>query len=345
MTLIGMLHYRKKPHHVKKAYACAAEAKMQNIGFVYFSYGAVDFSSKKINGWFFEDGDWVLKETRFPDTIINISAPKTKQQSIIRKGLKKNIPFVSHSIGSKMRVFKKIAQGRQFAKHLIPTASLETPDVAISFIEEYQQTVIKPHSGSKGLSVHFVSLTKENNIQCITGAEDHIYSMEEFKQYLSTLISERKYLIQPFIECKTKAGLTYDFRLHVQKNEHRKWAITLIYPRISGGKKLTSNVSSGGYRGELIPFLKDEFDDKYFDVKQLLEYFAITFAEHFEGLYQNKSFDELGIDVAIDQEWRIWIYEVNWRPGSKNREFSVAKQIVPYAKTLAEKAREEKERH
>lgn len=336
MTLIGMLHYRKKPYHVKKAYACAAEAKMQNIGFVYFSYSAVDFSRKKINGWFFENGAWIQKETHFPDTIINISAPKTKRQSIIRKSLKKNIPFVSHSIGSKMNVFKKIEKGRQFAKHLIPTLDFSDPEEVLPFIEEHQRIVIKPHSGRKGLSVHFVNLTEDGYIQCIVGNHKHIYSMEEFKHYLRALLSERKYLVQPFIECKTRAGLTYDFRLHVQKNEDMNWEITLIYPRISGGEKLTSNISTGGYRGELIPFLKNEFGDEYFDIKQLLEYFAVTFATHFESLYKKKSFDELGIDVAIDQNRCIWIFEVNWRPGSKNREFSVAQRLIPYAKSIAE---------
>ena len=38
----------------------------------------------------------------------------------------------------------------------------------------------------------------------------------------------------------------------------------------------------------------------------------------------------LGIDVAIDQNGKLWIFEVNWRPGAKHREFEVAKRLIPY---------------
>ena len=96
---------------------------------------------------------------------------------------------------------------------------------------------------------------------------------------------------------------------------------------------MISNISSGGYRGELDSFLKDEFDDDSKKVKESLEEFALTFSAHFDTLYEH-SFDELGIDVAIDANQRLWLFEVNWRPGSKNREFDVAKRLIPYCKYL-----------
>ncbi|NHM31143.1 YheC/YheD family protein [Neobacillus terrae] len=336
MKLIGMLHYRKKPHNVKKAYACASVSKMDGIDFVYFSYRAVDFCRQKIFGWVYKDGDWIQQEVDFPDTIINISAPKTREQSIVKKALKRRIPFISHSIGTKMKVFKKIKKGRQFSNHLIPSFNISNSDQVLNLMQKFTRMVIKPHSGSKGRSIYFFSLLGNNTIHCISGIEENIYSFSDFKELVDRLIYEQKYLVQPYIECKTKTGLAYDFRLHVQKNALGKWAITLIYPRISGNGKLTSNISNGGYRGEFIPFLVEEFGDKYFDIKQMLEYFAVAFATHFDSLYQKRSFDELGIDIGIDQNHRIWIFEVNWRPGSKHREFSVAKNMVPYAQYIAD---------
>ena len=47
MALIGMLHYRKKPYGIRKAYACAAVAKMEGIEFFYFSYKGIDFKLKE----------------------------------------------------------------------------------------------------------------------------------------------------------------------------------------------------------------------------------------------------------------------------------------------------------
>ena len=336
MVLIGMLHYRKKPHNNKMAYACAAVAKMIGVDFIYFSYRSVDFSSKKINAWIFKDGNWIQQNVHFPDSIINRGAPQTKEQSIILQGLKKTIPFTSHSIGSKMKVYKKIKEGRLFANYLIPTLSVSHFEKVLPFMKKYTRTVIKPNSGNKARSIYFITLLEDDKVHCASGLDETIYSLQEFKEFFIKLVSKEKYLIQPFIESKTKAGLTYDFRLHVQKNEVGKWVTNLIYPRISGNQKLTSNISSGGYRGELIPFLMEEFGEQYFDVKQLLEHFALSFVTHFDTLYPHRSFDELGIDVAIDQNHRIYIFEVNWRPGSKHREFTVANNLVKYAKYLAE---------
>jgi hypothetical protein len=97
---------------------------------------------------------------------------------------------------------------------------------------------------------------------------------------------------------------------------------------------MISNISSGGYRGELSPFLKDEFGEEADKIKGFLERFALSFSSHLDTLYEHP-FDELGIDVGIDYLERLWLFEVNWRPGSKNREFEVAKRLIPYCHYLA----------
>ena len=55
---------------------------------------------------------------------------------------------------------------------------------------------------------------------------------------------------------------------------------------------------------------------------------------HFEDSIPIIRFDELGIDVGIDDKHKLWIYEVNWRPGSKHRELEGAKNLVKYAEYL-----------
>lgn len=335
MTLLGMLHHRKSPHHVNKAYAYAAVAKMEGIDFVYFSYRSVDFRRKKITGWIYKAGSWVQKDVRFPDCIINISAPRTDMQSEVREKLIEHIPFVSHSIGSKMYVFEKIKQGKEFSRHLIPTLKISSAEEIYSLLSQWKQAVIKPSSGSKGRNIYFITLLNNKRVQCQYGTEKESLSEEEFNALIESLVTEQMYIIQPYIECKTKAGLAYDFRLHVQKNGEGKWVINLIYPRISGNSRLTSNISAGGYWGDFIPFLKEQFGDDYFEMKQLLEYFAISFASHFESLYEGMLFDELGIDVGVDQHKQLWLFEVNWRPGTTERDFSVAQNAIPYARYLA----------
>lgn len=199
MTLIGMLHYRKKPHNVRKAYACASVAMANGVDFVYFSYTGVDFCQKMINGWILKDGNWLKQTVRFPDSIMNISSPRTKEQSITAKALKRSIPFTSHSIGNKMQVYKKVIKGGKFTHHLIPSLNITNPDEILPFIQQYNKAVIKPHSGSKGRSIYFLTLTDDKKVLCISGEKERKYAIEEFNEFIGKLISKRKYLIQPFI--------------------------------------------------------------------------------------------------------------------------------------------------
>ncbi|ALC89728.1 hypothetical protein AM500_08065 [Bacillus sp. FJAT-18017] len=334
MTLIGMLHYRKKPDDEKKAYAFAAAAKMEGIPFVYFSYQGVNLKSRKIEGWVYRKGKWVQRKMDLPQVVINISRPRTRRQKKIYRKLKKIIPFTSQPVPNKMKVYRAVQKKGDFANFLIPTFPLKKTEQLFELLEQGRRIVIKPFSGNKGINILFVDEKNKDEFNIIDGNEEKVLDSSQFHLLIEELKKEQKYLFQPFIECKTRNGLTYDFRLHVQKNGEGEWEINLIYPRISGTGKLISNISGGGYRGELDPFLKEQFGDEYFNIRRLLEQFALTFSYHLEEVF-NRRFDELGIDVGIDSQQKIWIFEVNWRPGSQHREFEVAKRTVKYSKYLA----------
>ncbi|MFC4548526.1 YheC/YheD family protein [Paenactinomyces guangxiensis] len=54
----------------------------------------------------------------------------------------------------------------------------------------------------------------------------------------------------------------------------------------------------------------------------------------------HKSFNELGIDVGMDSNQNIWLYEVNWRPSLPPvyyLELDAAKYSIHYAIYLANK--------
>ncbi|WP_239094135.1 YheC/YheD family protein [Bacillus sp. B15-48] len=334
--MIGMLHDKNHPSNVKKAYACAAVAKMEGIDFFYFTYHNVDFENRKIDGWMYDNGSWEKHPLVFPDVILNISGPKSTFQKEVYRKLKTDIPFTSYSVGNKMNVYKKITKKGVYSPFLIPTFSLKKANDFLSLFDQFGRIVIKPFSGNHGKNVIFVDKLTENEVKVTDGTKQDVLNLSQFELFIEKLKGDQNYLFQPFIDCKTKAGLPYDFRLHVQKNGLGEWEVNLIYPRISGNGKFISNISGGGYRGELLPFLKEEFGNEYFNIKRLLERFALTFAAHLETLYKH-SFDELGIDVGIDENHKLWIYEVNWRPGAKHREFEVAKRLVKYAEYLTKR--------
>ncbi|EEL70420.1 Glutathione synthase S6 modification [Bacillus mycoides] len=158
--------------------------------------------------------------------------------------------------------------------------------------------------------------------------------------FLSDKIQEKGYIVQQFISCQMKSGHVYDFRLHVQRNGEGNWVITSIFPRIGPLGSVVSNMASGGYSTYLDIFLKTEFDNDWYNIQRYLERFAVSFSNHFNSLYKDVLFDELGIDVGIDKNQKLWLFEVNWRPGVPNifnLELDVARNLVHYARYLADK--------
>ncbi|MCM2531950.1 YheC/YheD family protein [Neobacillus pocheonensis] len=340
MITIGMLHYRKDPVKLFKTYMYAAAAKMEGVNFFYFTPSRVNLEQKRIRGVFYENGKWIEREVGYPDVVFNAGGTITTKQDEIVDALQKEIPFTSHPIGDKMSVYKRIKKSGQFTQYLIPSEELVRVTTVFLYLNKYKSIIIKPVSGAKGEGIIYIEKQDKNFFLKTDEMELH-FSEQELKEWIAELLLlDEMYLIQPFIQSKTKTGLPFDFRLHVQKNEQGKWVITTIYPRIANSG-VVSNISLGGYTSYLPGFLKQQFDEEFYNVQRYLEVFAIQFSTHFDSLY-DEPLDELGIDVGMDENKKIWIYEVNWRPGTPvlfYLEMDVAKRTIEYAVYLAQQSR------
>ncbi|PLS17463.1 alpha-L-glutamate ligase [Bacillus sp. M6-12] len=345
MTLIGMLHHRADPNKVRRAYAYSVVAGAEGINFFYFTPGMVNITNETIAGKVYENGRWVDKTFPFPDAIYNASYAASEKADVIFNHLFERIPFTSHSIGNKLSVYQRIEQGTEFKDFLIPTFELTNAADLSKIVKNYSKYLIKPVSGHQGSGILFIE--KEINSRYRVKEKGKVTILDEQKllDIVSRKIQKQEYLVQPFITFQTKSGQVYDFRLHVQKNGNGKWVITAVYPRIGASGLLTSNMSSGGYTCFPDVFLKREFGEFWYDMKRTLEGFALSFSTHFDTLYDDVTFDELGIDVGIDKNQKLWLIEVNWRPGPPvifNCELDVARNTIHYAKYLAEQAKKKK---
>ncbi|MDR4947835.1 YheC/YheD family endospore coat-associated protein [Neobacillus cucumis] len=339
MTLIGMLHHRADPNKVKKAYAYAAVAKAEGVDFFYFTPGKVNIKKHKILGKVYENGQWIEKEFPFPDVIYNASYSSSEKAEQIIDYLFERIPFTSHSIGNKMSVYNRISRAKKFRQYLIPFHKLTDIQTFLNMIHQYKKVIIKPMSGHQGSGVVLIEKNGTNRYKMNDAEVITSFNEKQVLDWISQKIQDEDYLVQQFITSQTKSGHVFDFRLHVQKDGKGKWVITSIYPRIGRLGTITSNMGSGGYSTYLDIFLKQEFGESWYDIQRYLEEFAIKFSNHFDSLYEDE-LDELGIDVGIDENQKLWIFEVNWRPGPPNIysvELDVAKNTILYAKYLADR--------
>ncbi|AGK97502.1 YheC/YheD family protein [Clostridium pasteurianum] len=341
MILIGLLHHLENPEKVTKSYAYAAVAKAEGAELLYFCPSGVIFEKKCIKGYQYRAGNWVESICPFPDIIYNTSSAKknTQWREIIQK-LKKQIPFTSYPIGNKMQVYQTLKKNSEFAEYLIASIKVDSVKQFLDYFEVNKKVVLKPVRGHKGEGIIFIE-SINNQYHLLTNTTSFDFNYKEFLQFISYKLQEKRYLVQPYINCKTKSGTPYDLRLHVQKNGEGKWVNTTIYYRIAPKRSIICNISNGGLTGNLKPFLKQEFGDEYFNIKRTLEYLAIQLAKYLDKVrYEtfSQTLDELGIDVGLDHSQRIWLYEVNWRPGCPPAfylELDVVRNTIRYAIFLA----------
>jgi len=342
MTIIGMLHHRLDPKTVLKSYAYAAVAKAEGVDFFYFTPRKVNFDNRTINGKVLEDGQWQERVMPFPDVIYNAGSPEklSVSKDIINK-LKREIPFTTHSIGNKWNVMERLKEAKEFEKYIIPTEIVKNIDVFHSYIAHHKKIVFKPIDGRKGKGIYFI-IKIGDTFEVRQNSDNRMYSKPQLNALVNELLATGTFIMQPYIQSKMKSGQVYDFRLHVQKNGEGKWVVTTVYPRIAPHGSIIPNINNGGYTNYLDPFLEQEFQEEAYNIRRMLEHFSLSLARHLDDIQMTKFgevIDEIGIDVGLDAQQRIWVYEVNWRPGCPPAfylELDVVIHSIRYAKYLAE---------
>ena len=338
-----MMHHRKNPARVNKAYACAAVAKAEGIPFYYFTPAGVDTVNQIIHGYLYEDGKWKKRDFPYPDVIYNTGSPYVfKKYSRTIKELKKLVPFTTSSLGNKRRVYERLRKGKMYAEYLPRTKVIRSSSEPLRFLEKYGRIVIKPADGRKGMGVIYVEKITEG-VTVIESMQSRALSPGQFRRYVKERMSRERQLVQPYVKSITKYGLACDFRLHVQKNGQGEWVYVAAYVRVAPPGTIVCNISRGGYSNYLNTFLVHEYGERCHDLERQLQQFALGLAQHLDEIQEEQfgsSLDELGIDIGIDENERIWLYEVNWRPGSPPAlylELDVIKNALHYAVYVAMK--------
>lgn len=340
--LLGYMHYRKSPVNLNRAYAFAATAMAEGVELLYFSPGAVDFEKKVINGYKYSDGEWEKTLSLYPDVIYNTSSFFRDKQAKTVDILRQQIPFTSYSIGSKITVYQNLMKYKLYADYLVPSKKILSIENFFTYLNRYLEIVLKPSCGHQGKGIYYIK-KEGTEFKTMFGAEESKQNFEQIDVFLRDKIRHEDYIIQPYVNCRTKAGIPYDIRLHVQKGHHGEWVAPVIYPRISSNGSIVCNIGQGGYTTEIAGFLKGEFSKRYLDIQKYIEIFSLQFAVHMDKIQKelyNEELDELGIDIGLDNNQKIFIYEVNWRPGHPpftNINLSVVKNTIRYAKYLAER--------
>src|SRR5699024_7867830 len=231
-------------------------------------------------------------------------------------------------------IYEILRKSTEFQTYLIPYIEVSERQDVLGYLNKYKNIVCKANSGSFGLNVYFIK-DLEEYIEVKLHKQVFKYTKDEFIEFVdNTFIQTKsKYVIQPYIQSRTNDGNPFDLRVHLMKDRNGKWSIVRIYPRIGARNSIISNLHLGGSTCDLTTFLTKHItikDRKTFT--KSLRTFALKFADFMEK-DQEDHFSELGLDIAVDENEKLWLFEVNMnRINIANLTFEAANHAISYGK-------------
>ncbi len=188
-------------------------------------------------------------------------------------------------------------------------------------LQKHERVYFKPTGLSRGRGVFRLSRGPRDRYQ----VEYRNHPNNEVR-YLTTLNDldkligkyekiGRGYLIQEALQLSTYMGNPFDLRLLCQKDWQGTWQPTGIAVRVAAPGSVITSPRSGGTVEEFPVVLKELFNEDVTDETGLYqEVIKVGRAVGKAIAEQHGDCVELGLDMAIDKDRKIWIIEVNGKP-------------------------------
>lgn len=305
----------------------AKTAKYYNIDLVYCHPLDVDIKKEILHGKVLENNIWVEKEVPIP-AYIDLNSYCYKYKAVTNFLKTKSKLSAPARFGSKDIVYNKLLSDGEFSHIIIPSEYLDNFQVFKDFIGKYKEIILKPKSGHKGEGIYMVSLL-DNGYKLIYGNNEEVLNSLEMERFINKEILTRSYLCQKYINSRTKSGDPFDCRIRLEKNGKGRWEVAIYLIRIGSNQKVVSNVAQGGSVNKLTPFLKFNYGENWREIRNAVKDIGRNLPEKMEEIF-NKESSCLGIDVGIDTDGSVYLFETNSAPGMEFGEADLANIKVDY---------------
>lgn len=285
---------------------------------VAFSTDCIDFENKTVEGYYYDNNfrgkglPWVAGTFPIPDSIFSRTMLSEEQMNKLKEETNNHI--FNSNFFNKWEFWKKVNKNKA-AEEYLPTTRLysDFKDVEV-LVEKYGAAYLKPLNGTLSRGLYKVIKLEEGYGLKAKQGEDmmEFSSAEETAAYIKKeIVKNYNYIIQQAINPLRVKGRHMDFRVIMQKNETLDWQCTGIVALIGSRGDICSNWGSTAYFEDIF---YDQFDftqQQIFKLRREIIGACKIVCEALESPKEN--YGDLGFDVVVDEEYKIWILEANKR--------------------------------
>jgi hypothetical protein len=297
--------------------------------FIYvFTPDMVDWQNQTIAGWYYRQGRWVRIVSPFPDVIYE-RVPNRKAESLghvqaclARLRQSAQCKIFNQGFFNKWSVHLLLSN-HETAREFVPETYL-SPSINVlkKMLEKHSMVYLKPSAGSLGLGIFRITRHPKEGYFCRfhQGTKNVLHRFRSLEKlishYFGSSQSERfkRYLVQQGIRLIKHDGRPVDFRVHMHKDGSGNWKVVAIASKAAGFGCVTTHVRTGGSVIPTDELLVQIFRENASNVEKAIETAAILIAEALEEQVSGP-LGELGMDMGVDRSGRVWLFEVNSKPG------------------------------
>jgi len=277
---------------------------------------AVNTSQKSWEGHYYQNKEWVAGTFPWPQAVYDqiYSRKSERREEVV--AAKQALHHITDNRYFNPRYFNKWeinqALSRTDLKRLLPDTRLfSSISQAHEMVKNYGAVYLKPPNGTLGIGIMRLSRTAGGYRLSTSHGASHEYSTfkNAFEAARSHMTS-KGYLMQQEIKLMKFNGHPVDVRVLIQKDGSGQFKITKVFARVASGHQIVTNLATGG---TALPLGEVVSGKSVQSLMPKIRNSATRIANSLEKV-SGHLYGELGIDLGIDRNGRVWLIEVNSKP-------------------------------
>lgn len=293
-----------------------------------FSPKEIHWESNSVTGYIPAGRGWRKVHMPLPDVIYDriqsraIDASRRVQAVKQRLMAMEDLHYFNPCFLDKWETYEALIQDPQAKQYLPKTERLTSLDQIGPWLRAYPTVFIKPASGSLGMGIVKISCMargyRYHRIRMGGGSRAGVCdSLRKLQARLRAILPRRSMIIQQGLHLARYGGRPYDIRVMVQKTPRGNWVCTNMIARVASPGSAVSNVAEGGTMIAVRRAIRGSLRINARAATQRIRRGARIIARAVEAQL-GQEFGEFGVDMALDRRGRLWLIEVNAKPGRQN---------------------------
>jgi len=311
---------------------CVRQARVKGMLAYAFAPQDIDWHDRSVRGWVWSSRGLKRVKCPLPDVVYDRvssraaeTAPsfvRTKEMLLACPGLK----YYNRSFFNKWDVHRMLEKHTRTKSYLPATEELSSVDVLEKFLKRFPVVYVKPAHGSHGAGIFRVTRAKAGYTYRLTRLNlpdrwGHTKGLAGILAIVSRLMKNRQFVVQRGLRLARIGGAPFDVRVLLQKNVRNKWTVQSMVARVAEPGNVVSNLADGGHIVHPRQAMSLAFGGRVNSLRMtvLLRRIAKATASTIET-EMGFELAEMGVDLGIDTNAKIWVIEANSRPGRETGE-------------------------